>query len=50
MQVIKRSGKKESVHFDKVTSRVMKLSYGLQLKQEDIIEISKKVVTGIFNM
>ena len=49
MQVIKRSGKKESVHFDKVTSRVMKLSYGLQLKQEDIIEISKKVVTGIFN-
>jgi ribonucleoside-diphosphate reductase alpha subunit len=49
MQVIKRSGKKEAVHFDKVTSRVMKLSYGLQLKSEDIIEIAKKVVSGIFN-
>ncbi len=49
MQVIKRSGKKESVHFDKVTSRVMKLSYGLQLKSEDIIEIAKKVVSGIYN-
>jgi ribonucleoside-diphosphate reductase alpha chain len=49
MQVIKRSGKKESVHFDKITSRVMKLSYGLQLKSEDVIEIAKKVVAGIYN-
>ena len=49
MQVIKRTGKKESVHFDKVTSRIMKLSYGLQLKSEDIIEIAKKVVSGIYN-
>ena len=49
MQVIKRSGKHESVHFDKITSRVMKLSYGLQLKSEDIIEIAKKVVAGIYN-
>ena len=49
MQVIKRNGKKEAVHFDKITSRVMKLSYGLQLKSEDIIEIAKKVVAGIYN-
>ncbi len=49
MKVVKRSGKKEDVHFDKVTSRVTRLSYGLQLKSEDIIEISKKVVSGIFN-
>jgi ribonucleoside-diphosphate reductase alpha chain len=49
MQVIKRSGKKEAVHFDKITSRVMKLSYGLQLKSEDVIEIAKKVVAGIYN-
>ncbi len=49
MQVIKRNGKYESVHFDKITSRVMKLSYGLQLKSEDIIEIAKKVVAGIYN-
>ncbi len=49
MQVIKRNGKKEAVHFDKITSRVMKLSYGLQLRSEDIIEIAKKVVAGIYN-
>ncbi|MFP5042871.1 ribonucleoside-diphosphate reductase subunit alpha [Parasediminibacterium sp. JCM 36343] len=49
MFVIKRSGKKEAVHFDKITSRIMKLSYGLQLKREDIIEISKKVIIGIYN-
>ena len=49
MQVIKRNGKTEAVHFDKITSRVMKLSYGLNLKSEDIIEISKKVVAGIYN-
>ncbi|MFC4262963.1 ribonucleoside-diphosphate reductase subunit alpha [Ferruginibacter yonginensis] len=49
MQVIKRNGKKEAVHFDKITSRVMKLSYGLQLKSDDIIEIAKKVVAGIYD-
>ncbi len=49
MFVIKRSGKKEAVHFDKITSRIMKLSYGLQLKADDIIEIAKKVIIGIYN-
>ncbi len=49
MQVIKRNGKKEAVHFDKITSRVMKLSYGLTLKSEDVIEIAKKVIAGIYN-
>ncbi len=49
MFVIKRSGKKEAVHFDKITSRIMKLSYGLQLKSDDIIEIAKKVIIGIYN-
>ncbi|MEI9810982.1 MAG: ribonucleoside-diphosphate reductase subunit alpha [Bacteroidota bacterium] len=49
MQVLKRNGKAEAVHFDKITSRVMKLSYGLSLKQDDIIEIAKKVITGIYN-
>ena len=41
---MKRSGKQEAVHFDKITSRVMKLSYGLNLKSDDIIEIAKKVI------
>ena len=29
MYVVKRSGKKEPVHFDKITSRISKLAYGL---------------------
>ena len=49
MQVIKRNGKSEAVHFDKITSRVMKLSYGLSLKSDDVIEIAKKVIVGIYN-
>lgn len=32
MYVLKRSGKRESVHFDKITSRVSKLCYGLDAK------------------
>ena len=32
MFVLKRSGKKESVHFDKITSRISKLCYGLDEK------------------
>lgn len=49
MFVIKRSGKPEAVHFDKITSRIMKLSYGLQVDSDDIIEIAKKVIQGIYN-
>lgn len=49
MFVIKRSGKPEAVHFDKITSRIMKLSYGLQVTSDDIIEIAKKVIQGIYN-
>jgi hypothetical protein len=32
MYVLKRNGKKESVHFDKITSRISKLCYGLDQK------------------
>lgn len=49
MFVIKRSGKPEAVHFDKITSRIMKLSYGLKVDSDDIIEIAKKVIQGIYN-
>ncbi|PSK95048.1 ribonucleoside-diphosphate reductase subunit alpha [Taibaiella chishuiensis] len=49
MFVIKRSGKPEAVHFDKITSRIMKLSYGLKVDPDDIIEIAKKVIQGIYN-
>ncbi|MCW3117548.1 MAG: ribonucleoside-diphosphate reductase, alpha subunit [Chitinophagaceae bacterium] len=48
MFVIKRNGKKEPVHFDKITSRIHKLSYGLQLQYADLIQISQKVIQGIY--
>jgi len=49
MQVIKRSNKKEAVSFDKVTARINKLCYGLNSKFIDPIEISKKVIQGLFD-
>ena len=48
MFVIKRSGKQEKIHFDKITSRIHKLSYGLQVAYSDLIEISQKVIQGIY--
>ena len=32
MHVIKRDGRTESVHFDKITSRITKLAFGLDSK------------------
>lgn len=49
MQVVKRSGKKEDVSFDKVTARVKKLCYGLDSKYVNSIEIAKKVILGLFD-
>src|SRR5689334_12227376 len=48
MYVIKRNGKQEPVHFDKITSRIHKLSYGLALQYADLIQISQKVIQGIY--
>jgi ribonucleoside-diphosphate reductase alpha chain len=49
MQVIKRSGKKESVSFDKITARVKKLCYGLDQQHVEPIEIAKKVILGLYD-
>ncbi|MFZ1514636.1 MAG: ribonucleoside-diphosphate reductase subunit alpha [Saprospiraceae bacterium] len=49
MQVIKRNGKREDVSFDKITARIKKLCYGLDANFVDAIEISKKVILGLFN-
>lgn len=49
MQVVKRSGRKEDVSFDKITARVKKLCYGLNQEYVDPIEIAKKVIQGIFD-
>lgn len=48
MYVIKRDGRKESVHFDKITSRIEKLCYGLHPEHVDATVISQKVVPGLF--
>ena len=49
MQVLKRSGKTESVSFDKITARIKKLCYGLNSQYVDYIEISKKVIQGLYD-
>lgn len=49
MQVIKRSNKREAVSFDKVTARINKLCYGLNPKFVNAIEISKKVIQGLYD-
>ena len=49
MQVIKRSGKREDVSFDKITARIKKLCYGLDSEYVDHIEIAKKVIQGLYD-
>lgn len=46
MKVIKRNGKEEEVKLDKVTKRVDKLSYGLNIVT---IKVSQKVIAGIYD-
>lgn len=46
--VIKRSGKKESIKFDKVTARIEKLSYKLS-PLVNVLEVAKKVIEGIYD-
>jgi ribonucleoside-diphosphate reductase alpha subunit len=48
MFVLKRDGRKERVAFDKVTARICKLCYGLDLNYVDPAEIAQKVITGIY--
>ena len=47
MYVIKRSGRKESIKFDKVTARIEKLSYKLS-PLVNPIDVAKKVIEGIY--
>jgi hypothetical protein len=43
MNVVKRDGRLEVVHFDKITSRIAKLCYGLDPIHVDPAVISQKV-------
>ncbi|OWP64625.1 ribonucleoside-diphosphate reductase subunit alpha [Hymenobacter amundsenii] len=49
MLVIKRDGRRESVKFDKVTARIEKLCYGLNMNFVSPIEVAKKVIDGIYD-
>jgi len=46
--VVKRSGRKEPVHFDKITSRIEKLCYGLDMEYIDAPSITLKVISGLY--
>lgn len=48
MYVVKRDGRRENVHFDKVTSRIAKLCYGLDPQHVDATIITQKVIQGIY--
>ncbi|KAJ9670926.1 hypothetical protein PVL29_027087 [Vitis rotundifolia] len=48
MYVVKRDGRQESVHFDKITARLKKLSYGLSIDHCDPVLVSQKVCAGVY--
>lgn len=47
MYVIKRDGRKEAVMFDKITARINKLSYGLNMDFVDPARVAIKVIEGL---
>ncbi|KAF8843336.1 hypothetical protein BDN67DRAFT_1066936 [Paxillus ammoniavirescens] len=47
--VFKRGQRKETVQFDKITARINKLCYGLDMDYVDPIEVAKKVIAGVYN-
>lgn len=49
MYVIKRDGRKQEVKFDKITSRIQRLCYGLDVMHVDPILIAMKVIEGIYD-
>lgn len=49
MQVVKRSGDKELVHFDKISTRLNKLLWNIQDGTVDCSKIAQKIVSSIFD-
>ncbi|KAL9229678.1 hypothetical protein vseg_005118 [Gypsophila vaccaria] len=48
MYVVKRDGRQETVHFDKITARLKKLSYGLNTEHCDPVIVAQKVCAGVY--
>ncbi len=49
MYVIKRDGRQETVKFDKITSRIEKLCYGLNNQYVEPVEVARKVINGLYD-
>ena len=49
MFVTTRSGKSEPVQFDKITHRIAQLTYNLDAKYVDAIQIAKRTINGLFD-
>lgn len=49
MYVFKRDGRKERVQFDKITARVSRLCYGLDPEHVDPVNITQKVISGVYH-
>jgi len=47
-EVIKRDGRREPVQFDKITTRIRNLSYGLD-SMVDVTELTQKVCAGVYH-
>uniref|UniRef100_A0A0E0GE92 Ribonucleoside-diphosphate reductase n=2 Tax=Oryza TaxID=4527 RepID=A0A0E0GE92_ORYNI len=48
MYVVKRDGRQEAVHFDKITARLKRLSYGLSQEHCDPVLVAQKVCAGVY--
>jgi len=48
MIVIKRDGREEAIHFDKITSRIEKLCFGLDMDYVEPSQITMKVISGLY--
>ena len=49
MFVIKRDGRRVAVKFDKITSRIQKLCYGLDQAYVDPVRVAMKVIEGLYD-
>lgn len=49
MYVFKRDGRRECIHFDKITSRIKKLCYELDMNYIEPVKITMKVINGIYS-
>jgi ribonucleoside-diphosphate reductase alpha subunit len=48
MFVVKRNGERQEVHFDKITTRIRKLAWGLDSNHCDPALVAQKVIQGVF--